>query len=317
MVHSIYVALKALHLKKIKYSMRHFSAILFTTICLPIFSFAQLTGKINYEKLGISFEIPQGWKGQGGDGSVILGSDNIPGIVLITSHSYSVEDLKREAQKGIYDENGTVLSLGGPLENISENALGGTFTGTLEWQPAKAYVLGVANPYHSPGISIMAVTLSNMYTEEHEKVCKQIYNSLIIKEVDRSKELGEWNKWLSNVRLTYMDSHYSSSYTDGGISAGYSSDTKIDLCSAGYFKFNSNSNTTFSGDGVSGYGVDQDAGDGRWKIVIGASGEPSLILNFQNGEQYVYKLEYYDEKLFLNGDRFFRTTSGEYAPNCN
>lgn len=278
---------------------------------------AQLTGKINYEKLGISFTIPHGWKGQEGDGALLLGSDNIPGIVLITSHTYSVEQLKQEAQRGIYEENGTALNLNGPLENLSGNALGGTFTGTLEWQAAKAYVLGVANPYDSPGLSIMAVTLSHMYTQEHEKVCKQIYNSLSMKKVDRSKELNEWKQWLSNVRLTYMDSHYSSAYTEGGISAGYNSETKIDLCAAGYFNFNSNSSTTFSGDGVSSYGGDQDAGDGRWKIGIGASGEPSLILNFQNGEQYVYKLEYYEEKIFLDGDRFFRTTSGEYAPNCN
>ena len=278
---------------------------------------AQLTGLINYEKLGISFEIPNGWKGQEGDGALMLGSDIIPGLVLITTHSYSIEELKLEAQKGIIEANGTTLKLSSPLSALSDNAIGATFTGTLEYQAAKAYILGVANPYDSPGITIMAVTLNTLYSTEHEQVCKEIYKSLSLKKIDRSEALDEWKEYLSDVRLTYMDSHYSSGYSDGDISAGYSSKTKIDLCAAGYFNFNSNSSTSFSGDGVSGYGGDKDRGDGRWKVSIRSSGDPVLILNFQNGEQYTYKLDYSENKLYLDEDRYFRTTQGEYAPNCN
>jgi hypothetical protein len=277
----------------------------------------QLTGLINYEKLGISFEIPEGWKGQEGDGALMLGSDIIPGLVLITTHSYSIEELKLEAQKGIIEANGTDLQLSSTLIDLSKNAVGATFTGTLEYQAAKAYILGVANPYDSPGITIMAVTLNTLYSTEHEQVCKEIYKSLNLKKIDRSQALAEWKEYLSDVRLTYMDSHYSSGYSDGDISAGYSSKTKIDLCAAGYFNFNSNSSTSFSGDGVSGYGGDGDSGDGRWKVSIGSSGDPVLILNFQNGEQYTYTLEYSENKLYLDEDRYFRTTQGEYAPNCN
>lgn len=292
--------------------------IIFCTALLffHISGWTQITGKVNYEKLGLSFEIPSGWKGQEGDGIVILGSDVIPGLVLLSTHTYNKQELIQEAQKGINEGNGTLLKLSGNLENLSPHAIGGEFSGTLEWQQAKAYVIGVENPYSGPGVMIMAATLSNVYSAEHEKVCKQIFNSLQFAKIDRSKELAEWKQWLSNVRLTYMNSHYSSNYTDGGISGGYSSERKIDLCAKGYFNYRSNNDMTISGSGVSGYNSGNSAGDGTWKVIIGTSGEPTLILNFQNGEEYSYRLQYTDQKLYMNGDRYFRTTEGEYAPNC-
>jgi hypothetical protein len=286
--------------------------LLFPALCV-----AQITGKVNYDNVGISFTIPDNWKGQEGDGMLILGSDITPGFVLVTTHNYTTEQLIQESKNGINMEGGTSLSLSEDLKTLSPNALAGSYKGIMEYQSAEAFVIAISNPTGGPGISIMAATLQHLFSEEHKKACMDLYKSLEFKKVDRSKELNEWKQWLSNVRLTYMDSHYSSAYTEGGISAGYSSKTTIDLCSAGYFNFYSSSNTTFSGDGVSAYGGDKDTGDGSWKIGIGATGNPALILNFQNGEQYTYSLEYSNEELYLDGDRFFRTISGEYAPACN
>ena len=283
----------------------------------PLFLSAQLTGFVNYEKVGISFTIPSGWVGQEGDGVIMMGHESIPGVVILTTHNYSLAELNSEAKKGVNEGNGTFLQLNGSIDKLASNAIGAEFAGTMDWQAAKAYILGVANPHQGPGVSIMAVTLANMYSAEHEKVCKQVFNSIRFKKIDRSKELKEWKTWLSNVKLTYMDSYYSSGYTDGSVSVGSSSRVSIDLCSKGYFNYSSSSSTTISGAGVSGYGGDNDGGDGRWSIGIGPSGEPSLILSFQNGEKYTYRLEYSNEELYLDGDRYFRTTEGEYAPNCN
>ena len=277
---------------------------------------AQLTGNVNYEKLGISFNIPSGWKGQEGDGMVILGSDVVPGIVILTTHSYNKQELIEEAKRGIKDENGTSLILAGDIQNLTSNAIGGEFSGTMEWKQAKAYVIGIVNPYSGPGVSIIAATMSDKYTSEHEKVCKQIMNSVKFAKIDRSKELAEWKQWLSNVRLTYMDSYYSSGYTSTDVSGGYSTERKIDLCAKGYFNYNNYSDVSVSSVGASGYNSGNTAGDGTWKIIIGSTGDPTLILNFQNGDEYSYRLEYTDEKLYMNGDRYFRTTQGEYAPNC-
>ena len=278
---------------------------------------AQITGKVNYEKVGIAFDIPNGWMGQEREGMLILGSQSLEGFILITSHSYSLEELKKEAQRGINEGNGSQLQLSQPITPLATNAIAGNFDGMMEWQSAKAYVIGVENPYQGPGVSITAIALSPVFSTEHQNVCNQIYKSLEFTKVDRSQELREWRNWLANARLTYMDSNYSSGYSEGSISTGYSSKTQIDLCQQGYFLFTSSSQTTVSGDGVSGYNSGGEDGDGDWEIAIGPSGDPSLFLNFQNGERYVYRLELNQDELYLEGDRFFRTTQGEYAPNCN
>jgi hypothetical protein len=297
--------------------MKVFNTTLFLSLLLSISTFAQLTGEVNYEEVGISFTIPPGWQGQEGDGVILLGSNTLPGIVVLTTHNYGIIELKTEARKGYSEGYGTRLSLSGELEDLSETAVGGVFTGTLEGQGAKAYLVGIANPYEGPGITIMAATLTNMYSQQHEDIAKKVFRSVTFKKVDKSSELAEWKTFLSGVRLTYMDSYSSSSYTDGGVGGGYSTEIKIDLCSEGYFNYNNDSDMTVSGSGVSGYSTSDDRGSGKWEIKVGANGQPALVLNFRNNEVYSYSLTYEDEKTFLNGNRYFRTTEGEYAPNCN
>ncbi len=276
----------------------------------------QITGHVNYEKIGIELDIPKGWYGQETESALILGSQTIPGLVSISTHNYTKQQLIDQAKQGIYDQNGTSLQLAGELMDIDENTVGGEFNGMLEYQNARAFIIGKANPTGGLGVTILTATLTNMYTDDHKNVTIQISNSITFTKIDRSSELKEWKEWLSNVRLTYMDSYYSSDYTDGGVSGGYSSEETIDLCAKGYFNFNSSSDVSVSGSGVSGLAYGNDAGAGNWDIQVGATGDFVLILTFHSGEQNTYTLTFEDEKLYLNGYRYFRTTEGEYAPRC-
>ena len=124
---------------------------------------AQQTGVVQYKELGVQFSIPNGWVGQESEAGFVMGHQSIPGLVLITSHNYTMEQLIQEAHKGIADQQGTRLQLTGQLKNWSTRAVGGEFQGTLEWQPAKAYIIGMANDL-GMGISIMIMT-----TTEHFK----------------------------------------------------------------------------------------------------------------------------------------------------
>ena len=74
---------------------------------------------------------------------------------------------------------------------------------------------------------------------------------------------------------------------------------------------------TFSGSGVSAYGSNADGGSGSWELEIGASGNFTLVLTFRSGEVEEYTLAYEDSKFYMNGVRYFVTSEGEYAPNCN
>jgi hypothetical protein len=277
---------------------------------------AQLQGHINYEEFGISFDIPPGWFGQEGEDMVILGSNTVPGVVILTTHTSTKDELIQEARAGIVDQNGTNMRLSGELKMLGGTAVGGMFTGTMEYQSAKGYIIGMANPQEGGvGVTIISASTQETFGASNIEVAENLYNSFKFKKIDKSKEIQEWTQWLSNVRLTYMDSYYSPSATDGGISGGYSSEERFDLCQAGYFKQSGSNEMTISGDGVSGYNGGNNSGLGSWKIMARGN-QLLLVLKYHNGKEASYKLEYKDEKLYLDGYRYFRTTEGEYAPNC-
>ena len=276
----------------------------------------QKTGKVDYAQIGISFTIPQGWLGQEREGMFLMGSNTIPGLVILMPQNYgSLEAMKAELKNGYSDQMGTNLMLSGNIENLGNQKIGGTYTGTLEGQQVKAYVIAALNP-HGQEVLIMSVTTTQSYSDEQPKVAKSLSNSLQFAKPKTGPIVNEWKQMLSNTRLTYMDSYYSSSYTSGGISGGYSTEMRFDLCAAGYFNHNGSDNMTVGSDVSSGYSSGSSRGSGSWDIITDAAGNPILQLKFNNGKVWEYNLEMRDKKLHMNGKRYYRTWKGDYAPNC-
>lgn len=275
-------------------------------------AFAQKTGKMEYKELGISFNIPDGWMGQEGDGVFLMAHNSIPGFMIITTNeTKSVEGLKQEAQVGLVEANGTNLQLSSSnFDNIGSNGIGAEFTGTLEYQPAKAYVAGLVNPYGS-GVTIISATLQDKYTPAHKAAAIKLANSVQFKKADIGPLAGQWKERISGTRLTYMNS-YNSGYGSGG----YSDETIIDLCPQGYFNYSSNSHMSVDV-GSTAYSNSRKGGAGEWKVVGNHSGQAVLQLTFYSGEVYEYVLTNDDDKTFLNGKRYYRTWTGDNAPNCN
>jgi len=131
-------------------------------------AFAQQTGLVEYKSLGLSFQIPDGWVGQEANGSFLMGSNTVPGFILLTTNeAASVEVLKQEARAGMVEQNGTNLQMNGTrFESVGSNGIGTEFTGTLEYQAAKAYIVGMVNPYGS-GVTIISATLKDKYSSAH------------------------------------------------------------------------------------------------------------------------------------------------------
>lgn len=290
-----------------------------TTIILciwfPVLGISQISGEVNYEKLGISFEIPKGWIGQESEDMLIMQSNKASGYLIMQAHEFTMAQLKSEARKGIADGNGTALKLDGELD-IGPNYVGGVFEGTIEWEPSRAYLVGVINK-KGLGVMIMGATAPGQYSDTYKDLCYQIYDSFEFTEVDRTSEYNEWKEWLSDSRLTYMNSNYSTDYSPGGISGGYSSTRKIDLCSKGYFSDYNYSDMSISGDNVSGYSTDEGEGSGSWELNMDAYGSFTLTLTYNSGEVQAYDLAYRDGKFFMNDTRYFVTSEGEYAPDCH
>ena len=284
-------------------------------------SLAQTTGEVNFETLGIRFTIPDGWVGQEVDGGYVIGSNTEPGFAFLTLHQYtSVAQLTQEALRCINEQNRTSLNLSGDVENLSGRSIGAEYSGTLEGQAVKAYVVGLVNPLGN-GVTILAATTPEQYSATHKQLALQLANSTQFYQPETPPVVKEWKQTLQNSRLTYMDSYQSSSGSYGGYSTGggYSSKVLIHLCGQGYCKYQSNSSMSVDTGGAFGSSADSGQGNGTWEVVGNTQGGASLRLNFHNGEVYEYALEYKDEKTFLNGSRYFRTygTAGvDDGPEC-
>lgn len=291
----------------------------FCFLLINISLFAQTTGQVDYKHLGLNFTIPDGWLGQETEIGYAMGSNTIPGIILILPHdqSYSLEQLKAQAQAGLNEGNGTNLQLSGSLQDLGNGAIGAEFTGTLEYTPAKAYIIAMSNQF-GLGISIVSITTSDKYNNQYPGFAEAVMKSVKFRKPESKEDIAEWKEWMKNVKLTYMESYSSiSPGIDGMTGGGYSLSKEIDLCGAGYFIYYGSSNMSTGSDNTSAYSNSKSHGNGTWDIQVGADGNPLLVLSFNDGSQSSYTLTYQDKKLYLDGTRYFRTMNGEYAPNCN
>lgn len=295
------------------------SILAFILLCSTSLIFGQASGRIDYKQLGLSFEIPEGWLGQEAEMGYLIASNTIPGIILLLPHdqAYSLAQIKEQAEAGLNEANGTNLKLAGPLSDLGKGAIGGEFTGTLEWQPAKAFIIGMHNP-HGLGITIIAITTTEQYNTNYAGYAKAVKNSIQFRKPESKEDIGEWKDFMKNVKLTFMESYSSSSAgADGMTGGGYSMRKEIDLCGKGYFIYYGSSNISTGSDNSSLYSNDKTNGNGSWDVLVGLDGNPTLVLTFNNGETASFSLSYQDAKLYLNGTRYFRTMEGDYAPACN
>ena len=270
---------------------------------------SQQSGIVNYAQLGISFEIPDGWIGQETGDYFLMQSNATPGFILMMIEEYSsIDEMKSDIKMGYKEGFSTNLTPVGSISLLDDNTLVGEYSGKVEGEPAKAYLTGTINP-HGSDVIVLAITSSDLYSKKYKQLALSLEKSLQFKSPLKAEVSNDWMTMLSGVRLTYMDSYSS---TSGGISGGYSNEIKIDLCQAGYFNYYGNNSMTIGSDVSSGYSGGNTQGNGKWAI----EGD-KLKLSFNNGKVWEYILSISDEKLYLDNDRYFRTWSGEFAPDCN
>lgn len=91
-----------------------------------------ISGKVSDSSIGITFNVPNNWKGQQIPQGYIFVSDIEKGFILVTPHNFkTIDEIVENANMGINENNGTVLSLSDKLE-INENSVAGIFKGFLE-----------------------------------------------------------------------------------------------------------------------------------------------------------------------------------------
>ena len=268
---------------------------------------AAQTGVVSYPYLGIQFSIPEGWQGDEDGELFLMGSNTVAGVlVVMQNESRSASDLKHEADKGIVDvEQGVNLLREGGFDRVGTDGLGAMFSGVYEYQPAKAYIIGLINPF-GKSITIAALTSSDSYSDEHRQLALTIANSVGFAIPKESALTQEWRQSLKGLLLAYRYSSYDSGagYTDasGQIYGSYSSASEtvnIDLCSNNQFFYSSSSTSSFDSSGGFGSAAASGANEGRWKVSTLGDGQSQLELKFANGDTSAYVLLNNNNKLIL------------------
>jgi len=285
--------------------------------------YAQESGKVDYPQIGLSFQVPEGWVGQEGDGVYFIAHNSIPGMVIIIPHSkpMSTEEMITESSAGLQFSEGTIFNPVGDLSKLNKNSMGGEFEGNYDYNPAKAFIIGMANPKGN-GVTIVSVTSSEAYKSSiYKALAMDVQSSVVFSVVEATNSTNEsvasgtlkdWNYQLGDTKLTYMESYYSGGENGGG----YNMTEEIHLCKAGYFLYHDQNFVAVGGSNVSGYSGGNSQGHGSWQIIDRA-GSFVLMLSFNEGSVKEYNLEWGEEsKLYLNGYRYYRTWEGDYAPDC-
>ena len=159
--------------------MKTIRVLLFATLFASVSTLlsAQQSGSVNYPELGLSFDIPQGWVGQERGDIYLMGSHELPGlIILIPNEVSSFEQMRQEAYAGFQEGTQTNLQLSSPLKSINSSILGANFSGTLDGQVVEAYVCGILNPFGTR-VTVMAVSLKDQFTAKHQEAAKTVARS--------------------------------------------------------------------------------------------------------------------------------------------
>lgn len=286
---------------------------------------AQETGTVN--RGTYQFTIPEGWVGQYLEGTYLMGSYTEPGMIFLVENTHkNLDDLIREIKSGLTDNYSYDFKLTGEMKTLQNTMVSSDFEGTLEGQQTRGCLTGIVDE-NLGGLLIIALTTPEEYGPRYPDLTLQIAKSVTVMETPQNLPSmasgpggNELAQRYTGVKLTYMTSYNSPSYTEGGISGGYSDKEEISLCQSGHFTYNSAYHTSAGGDYSTLYSQSGQRGDGTWSIRQTGPGQGILELRFNDGKTHQYNLEVNQKgETYLNGNRFFRTTGAdgpEYAPVC-
>ena len=261
---------------------------------------------VDYPELGVRFTIPPGWTGRELDEGVVLASTTVPGLVVLMPHDHrDIAALRSEAEAGIDDGAGTALKPQGAIATMGPGGIASEFRGRFDGAPATAYAVGLVNP-QGRGLTVVAVTSPEAYTPAHKALALQVARSVEFSAPRAPAAVVEWRQGLTGRRLA----RYSSSY--GSSSSGYSgfqSSEQFHLCASGDFIYGARESGSFDTPGAFGSTGGRSTGSGRWDIVVNPDGSPWLQLRYHTGAVETYRLEQRGANTYLNGSRYFRTTT--------
>ena len=178
----------------------------------------------------LKFKAPEGWKYAIGDDTVLLGHDTIAGAIFVIPHrDFPFETMKDEMKDGITEDEITLNPVG-DMEDIDDNTTSGTFEGSAQGTPVKAFSIGAVSPVSESGVYIVALTTPEKYKSELTDRVQDIFNTLQFFEIEINElmeffagkyvTLDQQKKYYLYKDGTFADHRESVHYSDAVIEGG-------------------------------------------------------------------------------------------------
>lgn len=166
---------------------------------------APAAGEIGHAQWGFAFRPPAGWQHRILERGVLLGSNQVAGIILVLPHVLgSLAEVQAEMLRGT-NEGNTKMQLAGPLRRLGNNALVGDYQGFWEGQPAKGLGIGTLSP-HGGGAMVIAVTTPDKFGAQLTGAAQAIAQQLRYFKVDVAALVkhfsGYWWRYSGTAQLS-------------------------------------------------------------------------------------------------------------------
>lgn len=265
---------------------------------------APLPGMMGDELIGYFFSPPAGWQGQKAEIGYVLGSTTKKGLMIILPHELtSLAELQNEARMGVQDE-GIMLTLDGDVTQWESNGVTAAFKGVVQGQPARAHAIGLLSPFGG-GVTVLAMVDSASFGQGYVDDVETMARGVVFRPPVAPAIVQEWDAELRGRKLTHMESYYSPSAVEGGISGGYSQNIDMALCSDGTFYYDDASVVSAGNTGINALGQGGSGARGQWSIA--AQGEDAILeMRANSGETWSYTITWQDKLVHLNDRKFFR-----------
>ncbi len=261
---------------------------------------AQKNQRIEFQELGLSFDIPAGWSGGIQEDLYLLGHTSIPGLLILTeNNSKTAEQLKTLALQGISEE-GIELSPKGEFKIKGNDRVEGFYEGIFNGNRVRVFSIGLINQLGS-GMTISIVTEIGKFTDVHIGEAKKLARSVEFSQKIESPDTNFWKQRIVGTQLKYMKVRNNS---DSGSGSSGSADIRIiKLFNDGTFSYYFSASNSYWGRGGSDTKRVRNEGEGTYRIYS-FQNRTYLELTADGGTREFELSKSQQNHTLLDGDRF-------------
>lgn len=235
--------------------------------------------------------VPDGWFGtlpQEEEVFLMIPVGNVQGYMFINANPMNMIQLRKEWNRHLSLTDELVISLKGePI--IEGNRMTGNFEVTGSRVPYKGFAVAIDGG-HGWTLTMSLLSPVDKY-EDYMKNFDQLLTSSVVEEPSIGTMYGDFN-WAEYLKNKYLMSYISSTQ--------YKEQDEIWLCGTGTFRTKIKS----KGRLVTEKSPYKGSRKGTWTAEgIGEKGK--LNLSTSKGENVTLEMEIKDDKIFINGGRFF------------